>query len=81
MSRMARQRAAVSGPGWQPDLASSPEVLTWTWTLSFGVEGSEARRSPRDLFRSWAFLRVSTLETQKRFGTRPRGLQWPGGVS
>jgi hypothetical protein len=37
----ARQRATVSAPGAQPDLEASPEVLTWTWMLSFSGTGDD----------------------------------------
>lgn len=85
---MDRQREIVSSPGLQPDLVDSPEVLTWTWMLSFciadgeGEEGEEGEalavmRSPRYRSSSWAFLRLSTLETHQRLGIRARGLQWP----
>lgn len=76
----------ASGPGEHPDLAVSPEVLIWTWMLSFsgageGGDEEEAakvdRSSPRVLSRSWAFFSVSTLETHHRLGILARFLQCP----
>lgn len=74
---ISRHSATVSSPGAQPDLASSPDVFTCTWTESFGSDGSEARSVPRVVLRRFAFLRVSTDETQNRLGILASVLQWP----
>ena len=76
-SRISRQRATVSEPGAQPDLDSSPEVLTCTWTESLVREGEAASKSARVVLRRRAFLEESTLDTQKRLGILARDLQWP----
>ncbi|KAJ3560074.1 hypothetical protein NPX13_g9431 [Xylaria arbuscula] len=81
----ARQSSMVSAPGKQPDLESSPEVLTWTWMLSFPGAGDEDgdedenadRNSPRYRSSSCAFFNVSTLETHQRLGILARFLQCP----
>lgn len=74
-STMQRQSATVSSPGAQPDLASSPDVLTCTWTESLGRDGSEERRLAREELRRVAFLRLSTEDTQKRLGILASVLQ------
>lgn len=84
----------MSAPGWHPDLAASPDVLTWMWMLMGSMMGvavlllllaavKEAMNSPRCLERSCAFFSVSTLETPQRLGILARFLQWSGcfGVS
>lgn len=55
----------VSSPGEVPDLATSPEVLTWIWMFSGGVVEGRVDRPAL----SWlAFLMLSTLLTHQRFG-------------
>ncbi|KAI0154433.1 hypothetical protein GGR57DRAFT_114856 [Xylariaceae sp. FL1272] len=78
-SSTARQSSTVSEPGAQPDLESSPEVLTCTWMLSFSGadEVKEESSSPRCLSKSCAFFNVSTLETQNKLGIAASFLQWP----
>jgi hypothetical protein len=75
-STISRHRSTVSWPGSQPLLASSPEVLTWTWTPSLAISGLAAMAATRALLSRCAFLDESTLETQKRLGMRARCLQW-----
>lgn len=84
----ARQSSTVSGPGAQPDLESSPEVLTCTWMFNFpgagdsgdDDEGENAdMNSPRYRSSIWAFFSASTLETHQRLGILARFLQWPVG--